>query len=184
MRNKIKKIDISLLNNKGKSYTVNPIYKKRTYIEKQSFSKRINDLIDNSTKDLLEFGTKMHESLERIDFKTKDLSVLDIDKKYYPYILSFINSELLKNVNNGKVYKEYQFYDETRNVSGSIDLMIEYDNYVDIIDYKLKHVDDEGYLKQLSGYKEYIYNKTKKDVNIYLYSIIDKVYKKLEVNNE
>ena len=184
MSNEIKKIDISLLNNKGKSYTVNPIYKERTYIEKQSFSKRINDLIDNSTKELLEFGTKMHESLERIDFKTKDLSVLDIDKKYYPYILSFINSELLKNVNNGKVYKEYQFYDETRNVSGSIDLMIEYDNYVDIIDYKLKHVDDEGYLKQLSRYKEYIYNKTKKDVNIYLYSIIDKVYKKLEVNNE
>ena len=43
-----------------------------------------NDLIYNSTKELLEFGTKMHESLERIDFKTKDLSVLDIDKKYYP----------------------------------------------------------------------------------------------------
>ena len=51
--------------------------------------------------------------------------------------------------------------------------MFEYENYIDIIDYKLKNIDDEEYLKQLEGYKNYIYNKTKKEVNIYLYSILD-----------
>ena len=38
---------------------------------------------------------------------------------------------------------------------------------------KLKNIDDEEYLNQLEGYKNYIYNKTKKEVNIYLYSILD-----------
>ena len=44
-----------------------------------------------------------------------------------------------------------------------------YDDCIKIIDYKLKNIDDENYLKQLMGYKTYIENKTKKDVSIYLY---------------
>ena len=39
--------------------------------------------------------------------------------------------------------------------------MLEYSNHIDIIDYKLKHVDDLEYLNQLNGYREYIENKTK-----------------------
>ena len=57
--------------------------------------------------------------------------------------------------------------------------MLEYDNYIDIIDYKLKNIDDPNYLKQLEGYMEYIKSISNKDVNIYLYSFIDKKYKKL-----
>lgn len=158
---------------------VNEICMEKEQLAKNSFSKRINDLITKETKEKLELGTLIHEALERIDFKTKDFSVLDIDSKYYSFITEFLNCDLLKNVDKGKVYKEYQFYDQVNNVNGSIDLMIEYDNYIDIIDYKLKHTDDEAYLKQLNGYKNYIYNKTKKEVNIYLYSIVDKVYRKL-----
>ena len=51
--------------------------------------------------------------------------------------------------------------------------MIENDNEVIIIDYKLKNTDDEAYLKQLAGYKKYISSCTLKRVSTYLYSIID-----------
>ena len=57
--------------------------------------------------------------------------------------------------------------------------MIEYEDYIDIIDYKLKNVDDEAYLKQLHGYADYIYNKTNKKTNLYLYSILNGEFKKL-----
>ena len=84
---------------------------------------------------------------------------------------------------NCKIYKEYEFKytKDLVNYHGFIDLMMEYDDYINIIDYKLKHVDDKAYLKQLSGYKDYIENKTQKQVYLYLYSIIDRKILKLEV---
>ena len=51
--------------------------------------------------------------------------------------------------------------------------MLEYENNIDIIDFKLKNVNDENYVKQLNGYKNYIEEISNKTVNIYLYSIID-----------
>ena len=60
-----------------------------------------------------------------------------------------------------------------------IDLMVEHDDYINIIDYKLKNIDDKNYEKQLLGYQKYIKGITDKETNIYLYSIIDGVYKKL-----
>jgi hypothetical protein len=58
--------------------------------------------------------------------------------------------------------------------------MIEYDDSIKIIDYKLKNIDDENYLNQLMGYKNYIENKTNKDVSIYLYSIINNELRRLD----
>ena len=57
--------------------------------------------------------------------------------------------------------------------------VIVYDNYVDIVDYKLKNIEDKAYIKQLNGYKKYISNFLKKDVNLYLYSIMENKLKKL-----
>ena len=51
--------------------------------------------------------------------------------------------------------------------------MLEYDNDIDLIDYKLKNVTDEAYINQLSGYKTYLEKISNKKVNLYLYSIID-----------
>ena len=57
--------------------------------------------------------------------------------------------------------------------------MLEYDNHIDIVDYKLKNIEDSHYLDQLNGYKEYINLVTSKEVNIYLYSILDDKMKKI-----
>ncbi len=89
-----------------------------------------------------------------------------------PYVMKF-----LKLIDNNYIncYKEYEFIYEIDNElkHGFIDLMLEYDYYISIIDYKLKNVLDKNYLKQLNGYKKYIKDLTKKEVKIYLYSILD-----------
>ena len=60
-----------------------------------------------------------------------------------------------------------------------IDLLMEYNDHFDIIDYKLKNIMDDAYIKQLTGYKDYIKRISNKNVNIYLYSIIDSNYKEI-----
>ena len=61
-----------------------------------------------------------------------------------------------------------------------MDLVIEHQDKMIIIDYKLKNVDDENYDKQLNGYRNFLKKKTNKEVECYLYSIIDEVYRKVK----
>ncbi len=147
--------------------------------KEEKFSKTSYELMTEKMKEKLEFGTYLHYLLEIIDFKKKDLSL--IDKKYQKYLEMFFNSDLLKNIENSSIYKEYEFITEVDNVKkhGIIDLMIEHDDYIDIIDYKLKNIDDLEYHKQLRGYKDYIKTKTSKYINLYLYSIIEGRYEKI-----
>ena len=51
--------------------------------------------------------------------------------------------------------------------------MLEYKDHIDIIDYKLKNIEDKAYINQLNGYKNYIEKKLNKKTNIYLYSILE-----------
>lgn len=132
------------------------------------FSKENNKLLDNESINAMEYGTKVHEELEFASFNNPD----------NPYVC-----KLLKQIDNDfiNVYKEYEFIYDEDNVQymGVIDLMLEYDDYINIIDYKLKNIDDDNYLKQLEGYKRYIEMISNKRVNIYLYSIIDNKLNKL-----
>ena len=148
--------------------------------EESHFSKSSSKIFTKEEKDKMEFGTKIHYYLETLDLHNPDLS--DIENIYKEKIESFLNIDLLKDISKAKVYQEYEFIeeDEKEEKHGVIDLMLEYSNYIDIIDYKLKNIDDEAYVKQLNGYKNYIENLTNKKVNVYLYSIIDSVYKKIE----
>ena len=81
-------------------------------------------------------------------------------------------------------YHEYEFYyqEDNHEYHGIIDLMVEYDNIIYIIDYKLKNISDDAYLKQLVGYKKYISSITDKKVKTFLYSILDNDL--MEVNNK
>ena len=58
--------------------------------------------------------------------------------------------------------------------------MLEYEDYINIIDYKLKNIDDENYIKQLNGYKKYIESISNKKVYTYLYSIMDNMIKEVK----
>lgn len=65
------------------------------------------------------------------------------------------------------------FLQEQKSYSGVIDLILEYADHVDIIDYKLKNIDDEAYQQQLKIYANYVFYLLKKPVFTYLYSILD-----------
>ena len=145
-----------------------------------SFSKKTNKLYTKTEKANMEFGTKIHEILEYLDFKNIDYSNID-NAFILNKIKKFIESDILKKIKEAKIYKEYEFiYTKDNNkYHGIIDLMLEYKDHIDIIDYKLKNIDDDNYFKQLNGYKNYIENITNKNVNIYLYSIMDEEINKL-----
>ena len=147
--------------------------------EQSRFSKNSIGLITKEQREVMELGTKLHYIMETLDFINPDLT--NIDKKYHKYIIKFLESDLLKNINVGKVYKEYEFIEKDSGSikSGIVDLMIEYDDYIDIIDYKLKNISDSDYNNQLLGYKSYIEKISNKKVRVFLYSLFDSKYKEI-----
>ena len=147
------------------------------------FSKSKKEIITKIEQKNLDLGNKIHYILEMIDFRKPNYDI--IESNYQEYIKAFLNSDIMSNL-DCKIYKEYEFkYTKDSSIyHGFIDLMMEYDNYINIIDYKLKHIDDLAYLNQLKGYKEYIESVTHKKVNTYLYSILDKKIVNLELTYE
>ncbi len=150
--------------------------------ELSKYSKNISKVITKDEFEKMELGTKLHNILELLDFKNNDINQyinnLDLEEKYKNVIIKFFTSKLLERRMEAIIYKEYEFY--TNDSHGIIDLMMEYYDYIDIIDYKLKNIDDENYFNQLRGYRDYIVSVTKKKVNIYLYSLFDGIYQKID----
>ena len=132
-------------------------------------------LIDQTTLDKMELGTKIHYYLEMLDFKNPDYT--SVDNKYINKIKAFIDSPLLENIKEAKIFKEYEFMDNGKH--GFIDLLLEYKDRIVIIDYKTKTIDDVHYDEQLNGYRTYIESLSSKPVYCYLYSIIDETYREV-----
>ena len=149
-------------------------------ITQEHFSKNTHELITKEISNNMKFGLKMHEVLEFLDFKNPDYSLIE-DSFIENKIKNFLSHELLQNIKEANIYKEYEFIytDDSKEYHGIIDLMLEYNDKIDIIDYKLNNIKDENYLKQLNGYKTYIETLTNKEINIYLYSIISGNLEKL-----
>ena len=95
------------------------------------------------------------------------------------------------NIKVCKLYHEYEFsYIDKENgldMNGIIDLLVQgvsldsnRTKYL-IVDYKLKDVSKEGYVKQMNAYYNYIKEITSEEVEVYLYSIIDEKFTKIEV---
>ena len=127
----------------------------------------------------MKFGTMMHEILELLDFKKPDIDGLNIDNFYKSKLKNFLNLVDIDKVVN--IYKEYEFLYQKEDsiLHGIVDLILEYEDKISIIDYKLKNVDDLNYIKQLESYRDYIALKSNKKIDIYLFSIIDGTLNKL-----
>ena len=139
-------------------------------IEKKHASKTIKEILSVSDEKTLEFGVKIHELFELTDFKNANT-----DNKYVNHLLNTFD------FNSAKIYQELEFSYELDDVlyHGIIDLMLEYEDKIFIIDYKLKNIDDENYIKQLNIYYNYVKCISNKDVHMYLYSILDNVTKEI-----
>ena len=153
---------------------------KEEKLEEKSFSKKTKELLTPDNYEAIKLGLRFHEIFEYLDFNKPNLDYLsDFEKGK---IEKFLNLEILKDIRNAKIYKEYEFiyYDKEIKKHGIIDLLIEKEDEVLIIDYKLKHVIDDAYKKQLKGYKDYLKTKTDKNISIYLYSILDSNLKEIK----
>lgn len=149
-------------------------------ITSSHFHKNLTELINKEKKNNIDFGLLMHEYLEYIDFINPEYDYIE-DKFIKDKIKKFLSNPLLSNIKDSNIYKEYEFiyHDEFNEYHGIIDLMLEYEDHIDIIDYKLNNIKDDNYLKQLNGYKDYITSISNKEVNIYLYSIISETLEQL-----
>ena len=145
---------------------INNIYVPSSIKENKTFSKKDIHIITKEEEDKLLYGRLVHELFECTDFNNLD-NLSDSNKK-------IINNFLEKiDINGANIYKEYEFIYEEDNTTyhGIIDLMLEYQDNIKIIDYKLKNINDDAYIKQLTGYKNYIEKLFNKKTSIYLYSI-------------
>ena len=79
-------------------------------------------------------------------------------------------------------HKEYEFLTESDNIQkhGIIDLLIEDNDELIVVDYKLNDINKPYYLDQVRGYMNYLRTISSKKVKGYLYSILDENYKEVE----
>ena len=161
---------------------VREVESKYEVMEESHFSKENNKLIDKTTLNNMEYGTRVHEILELIDFGNPNYDLIH-DEFIKSKVRNLLNHEIFKNIKDATLYKEYEFIYMKDNINyhGIIDLVCEFDSYINIVDYKLKNVVDDNYKKQLLGYKEYIESISDKKVNLYLFSIIDGEVNKIEI---
>lgn len=153
---------------------VNEINIHNEVVDEEHFSKETHELLTKENRTNMRYGTHFHEVLELFDFKKKNYEVIS-EEFIVNKIKHMLMSPIFNDIENANIYKEYEFYYSESNVNyhGIIDLMIEHDDHIDIIDYKLKNTTDSHYIKQLNGYKKYIESISEKNVNLYLYSILD-----------
>lgn len=153
---------------------VNEINIHNKVVDEEHFSKETHELLTKENRTNMRYGTHFHEVLELFDFKKKNYEVIS-EEFIVNKIKHMLMNPIFDDIEKANVYKEYEFYYSESNVNyhGIIDLMIEHNDHIDIIDYKLKNTTDSNYIKQLNGYKKYIESISKKNVNLYLYSILD-----------
>ena len=176
----------SKINSSDMILKVDEINIENNYLNNKHFSKNLNTIITMEDSKKFEIGTNIHNILESINFKNPNYKNLNLDEFYISKIKNFVNNKLFSDIESAKIIKEHEFLYEKDNIlyHGIIDLILEKENEIIILDYKLKNIDDENYIKQLLGYKDYISSKTTKKIKLYLYSILDETLKLVESSLE
>lgn len=167
----------SFIDKDAEKMVIEDISFSKELVKNKKASKTIQSLISFEDTKKLNLGTQIHYLFEVVDFK--NISKYK-NSSYFSYIENFVKH--LGDLSSTKFYKEYPFTYEKEDTlySGIIDLVVEYEDHVKIIDYKLKNIEDENYKKQLQIYKNFIISKTDKPVYTYLYSIMNDKLKKVD----
>ena len=150
-------------------------------VKKIKYSKRIVEILDDETISFIDLGNKYHQLLEKIDFFDVEDSIKDFPDRLKKSIKHLVNTDIFKDLENPSFYQEYEFYQEKDSVifKGIIDLLVIDRSAVYVIDYKLKNIDDDSYITQLKGYKNFLEDKIDKPIKIFLYSLFDEVLKEV-----
>ncbi len=143
------------------------------------YSKSVKTWMDKPTIQAVKRGIKLHKVFETFDFYHPQAALKSMNPENAVYLKRFLSHPELKTIEEALIYQEYPFTiskDDTAKM-GVIDLLLIYPDHIDIIDYKLKNIEDEAYLSQLNGYASYMHDLTNKPVKLYLYSILTDVLK-------
>ena len=173
----VNKLNINCGSIKQEKYQIEELeFNKNRKIQVKKASK---DAIIDVDKSTLEFGEIIHFILEVIDFQNPDFSIIKSS-----YILKKVKAFLswlpIKDFDNCKIYKEYEFVDLSNNTNGVIDLYLLFENQIVLIDYKTKNIDDLKYDEQLKVYYNFLKQKYKLPIKCYLYSLIDQTSRFIE----
>lgn len=154
------------------------------YKEESHISKRVNSIMSEGTKMIIEAGLLYHEALEMLDLSNPyaSLEMLDTSDDVKNVIKGVLDTDVMKNISQAKALREHEFSCIINGVSyhGIIDLLAIYDDHIDVIDYKLKNYNDEAYDRQLGIYRDYVKSKYDKEVNCYLLSIVNASFRKVD----
>ncbi len=143
-------------------------------ITDEHFSHQLSSLISNKQ---LELGTRIHEYLENIDFNDINcLNDFDIEEFFKEKIRIIFTMPFIKK--DAIYHHEYEFIynDSGKDLHGIIDLLVETDDELIIVDYKLSDIEASYYQDQVKGYMNYLKTISNKNIKGYLYSIINNVY--------
>jgi len=162
------------ISNNVSDFEYDNIVNKKQILDTKKFSKDLK--LEDNDSSILKLGNHLHNLLFELDFKNPDYTNIKDKDKYI--INRFINSDVLDIKNAINIYKEYEFIDDNKH--GFIDLIVEYEKEYRIIDYKLSNIEDNLYISQLYGYREYLKKLTKKPINLYLYSLLKGEGKKVD----
>lgn len=179
-------------------YGISPTYGKQSfnivynYSDKCISTKEINvppvetskkraskDKVGEVDTGLLEFGSEIHYLLEITDYESKDTSFIS-NPRMRKYINNVLSSKVFENVKNNQVLHEYSFFDEKNQLNGIIDCLVLKEDEIDIVDFKLKNLDDDKYILQLHAYRDYIEQITDKNIKMFLISAITGEVKEIE----
>lgn len=154
-----------------------PIYNVNDYkgdlVLPSRISKEVIEVLSDEEQENLDYGTHLHAIMEGLDFKNIDLSLLNDED--YKIISNVLSNDLFKDIAKAKTYHEHEFIFESNNKQyhGIIDLLVEYDDHVEIIDYKLLNIDHKEYDRQLSIYRDYVASViVDKPIKCYLLSLL------------
>ncbi len=132
---------------------------------------------------ILKMGTLLHRQIELYDFKTKKLDYVS-SKEHRDHIKKIFTLPLFVNATNENVYREYSYVDDDTNETYIIDFFILGARTITLIDFKLLNIDVEEYDLQVKRYAKHLQKVFNKKVEAYLLSIINKNWRKVEVNGE
>ncbi|WP_026399540.1 UvrD-helicase domain-containing protein [Acholeplasma equifetale] len=151
----------SLIDNlMDKSFSLTPNMIKEHYVTQKELA-----VFDDNSKENLIKGTKLHLLFEdsKLDINSNNIYI-------QKFISTAFDNRYIKDAHH--IYQEYPFYDEENQISGIIDLILEFDDCVYIIDYKTRDIDKEDYVKQLKSYENYLSKiYLNKPIKTFLYSI-------------
>jgi len=150
---------------------------KSTLIKHKRASKELSSDFD---QEKIRFGLRIHRLLEIVDFSTHDTSFIENNDDRH-FIDKTLRAPIFSSSKHAKAMKEFEFLDTNNGTVGIIDLLLIYQDHIDIIDYKLKNIEDPSYLAQIEMYRQYVSSRTKLQVNCYLLSVLTGETKKIGI---